>query len=727
MDEEICAAFRSDLSSAAVAESLGVGRQRVLKVWKASFGAGEVRARANRLRSRPKKEDPQQRAAALPWFAEGVAVKEAARRLGVHYLKVQRWWIEEFGEEVYRSRGKRLQAARTAANNRRGLPKTQTVVRVACEDCGTEHDRTMMSLAKAARLICPTCKSKKQDPHACPVCGFVFEGARGLASHFRHQRNCSAHKEYRRKQWEVLASRTDEYVTCQECGFVGRSISAHIQTHDLNWRSYTRKYPGAPLYSAISEARRRARIRETHARYGFTYADFKAYLDDEHRLIVAAAAKGLGVAQDTVRTYAKKLDIPTRNRLAWQREVLQTVADVLGEAYKWEWSDDRIRNPETGRLLNYDGCFPKSKVIVECHGIQHYQFVPRWHRLPEEFVKLRERDVYKKERAEELGYTVIEVRYDAEVSREFFMELLRAPKKSRQAVKDKAETILRELRRDCFPFPVIDPEETRRELERLQRKRLKLVDGIIVPRSWVGTKVCKAYFPNLFQARYKNQLSAVEAWNSDEKLRLAILTQLDSSHPTTPERVLKAILMHHRVPTVFRPAYARYLYDRYCPEGKTTWDPCAGWGGRLLGAAAANVRYIGTEIDALTVEGNRRLASDLRHDAEIIEGSALGADIPQVDFVFTSPPYYDVEQYSDHPEQPHMRFGSEEDWVEGFLLPLVRKARSVLPQGCAMALNLSDALLGRLEECAFDCGFELETVVGFELPNGKVARTAVYR
>ena len=67
----------------------------------------------------------------------------------------------------------------------------------------------------------------------------------------------------------------------------------------------------------------------------------------------------------TVRRYCKELGLPTRNRLATQKRVLDTLRDLIGEPYIWEWSHPAIVNPATGWRLFYDGYFQGQGLLVE--------------------------------------------------------------------------------------------------------------------------------------------------------------------------------------------------------------------------------------------------------------------------------------------------------------------------------------------------------------------------
>jgi len=251
-------------------------------------------------------------------------------------------------------------------------------------------------------------------------------------------------------------------------------------------------------------------------------------------------------------------------------------------------------------------------------------------------------------------------------------------------------TILRES-----GFPDIqgwDPEEARIDLEKLRGFDID-VGRDEAPRSSRGTQLCGSFFSHRFRASWRGGPSAFEDWHTDKGLMRSIRFQLKMGDPVTPRRVLRAISMQRRTPTIFKPAVAQYLYERY-GKGKAVWDPCMGYGGRLMGAIAAGVAvYVGTDVDEETVEGNRRLAEALgvaKYQVSLHEHPAETFNPPEVGMVFTSPPYFDVELYSGGEDQSSIRYGDDlTQWTEGFLRPVVRTARRALSEG-PLVINIAD-------------------------------------
>jgi len=259
-----------------------------------------------------------------------------------------------------------------------------------------------------------------------------------------------------------------------------------------------------------------------------------------------------------------------------------------------------------------------------------------------------------------------------------------------------------------FPFPPELPDnEVLARIQALSEHHEIVPDGHSFRRSGVGLSVCNGFMPH----RYSTQVRGRSAWgtfNDDEAFLRVIRTQFKarSSKWVTPVHMRAALSIYggNRTPSNFRPSVAKAITDALCPVGGTVWDPCAGFGGRLLGVVCSqqNARYLGTEPSPDTVRGLRRLwAMILRvrggdvSRVQILEGGAE-KDCPSdgtVDLVLTSPPYFQTEQYQGGP-QSHLEYPSYAEWREGFLTLMVRNAYRTLKSGGHMTINIQNVKRG---------------------------------
>lgn len=247
----------------------------------------------------------------------------------------------------------------------------------------------------------------------CPSCGQAWQASKFLAT--MHDHRCTACQEREDLEAEqarwVGKSEPADYVECRVCGYrTSENLNSHIQSFhpSLSNGGYAVTYPNAPINSTISGAR----VAGIKLRANLTEADLAPFKDEKGRVQVALAADTLGLSWLTVLRYCKELKIPTRNRLAMQKRVLDTLAALLSEAYAWEWSDQRITNPATGYKLFFDGYFAGHNLLVEVHGAQHFKYVPEWHKTEAYFKQMVERDAIKLKQALALGFKMLVIRHD---------------------------------------------------------------------------------------------------------------------------------------------------------------------------------------------------------------------------------------------------------------------------------------------------------------------------
>ena len=184
----------------------------------------------------------------------------------------------------------------------------------------------------------------------------------------------------------------------------------------------------------------------------------------------------------------------------------------------------------------------------------------------------------------------------------------------------------------------------------------------------------------------------------------------------------------------FPPLTARYLYERYTDhinidelEDKqlNIYDPSSGWGGRILGAMSSKkqIHYVGTDpntdnfIDEVGISryeyvanfyNNEVLGGNDFWDTEhkntfhyFQMGSEHIGDHPdfqqykgKLDMVFTSPPYFDREQYSEDEEQSYKSYPQYDDWRDNFLKPTLTNAYESLRNDRYLLWNIADIKIG---------------------------------
>lgn len=180
----------------------------------------------------------------------------------------------------------------------------------------------------------------------------------------------------------------------------------------------------------------------------------------------------------------------------------------------------------------------------------------------------------------------------------------------------------------------------------------------------------------------------------------------------------------------FPPLAAKFVYEKFTEKIKDQeqiliWDPSSGWGGRILGAMSVrrdrNIHYIGTDpntdhslpdgrtkyhevADTYNFKSTRTNSLFPQHNTyEIYQcGSEMMKDQEgfqkykgKLDIVFTSPPYFAKEVYSEDKEQSCHKFPEYSSWVDGFLKPTLETAVEWLKPGGVIIWNIANAKFGK--------------------------------
>lgn len=228
---------------------------------------------------------------------------------------------------------------------------------------------------------------------------------------------------------------------------------------------------------------------------------------------------------------------------------------------------------------------------------------------------------------------------------------------------------------------------------------------ILIKRNNIGNNAS-----NYFQQKNRWTVSSTQGpgpsrtWVSHKFMTtmMGALFSLDMSEVS--KKTLKACL-HLRKYTCaqFKPNVAKVFYEMM--KAETTLDFSMGWGDRLAGffAASGTKRYIGLdprkENHPIYKEQQEFYEQNLGwfEDKKICEIHMSPAEdfdftpyYGEVDLIFTSPPYFNLEQYSTDDTQSWIRYKRIDDWNENFLHKALGKMIPTLKKGGFMAINISD-------------------------------------
>ena len=220
----------------------------------------------------------------------------------------------------------------------------------------------------------------------------------------------------------------------------------------------------------------------------------------------------------------------------------------------------------------------------------------------------------------------------------------------------------------------------------------------------------------------KDDLSVYESLQVDDKLSgLARLYLYNLEHGVNNAFYSAIQRGYQNIQYVneFPPFVARSIILRYTntKTNVSVLDPCAGWGGRMIGCASIpNVHYVACEPSTKTYEGLCKLGEWLKSlqpsfdvNVNCLPYEDFSTD-ELFDIALTSPPYFNTEHYSEENTNSMNRYAEFDLWIDGFYEPLIVNTVARLKEGAVFILNvgdrqypLSDALFNICNKHGFVC------------------------
>lgn len=197
-------------------------------------------------------------------------------------------------------------------------------------------------------------------------------------------------------------------------------------------------------------------------------------------------------------------------------------------------------------------------------------------------------------------------------------------------------------------------------------------------RERTGMKLCEHFFPNFYRIKNSKGECFENFWNKENLAKILRWNRKYHSTPYMSE--LKRGIYFCCGPTkntMYRPHLSKIINTHL--DVKSVLDPCAGWGGRMLGTIASGNRYIGFEPNVETYENLNKLVDFLYiHDKVLLYNDVAENmnryDFENVDMVLTSPPYFNLEIYSEDKRQSENKYQTYDEWRTEWLTDVIQKS-----------------------------------------------------
>lgn len=266
--------------------------------------------------------------------------------------------------------------------------------------------------------------------------------------------------------------------------------------------------------------------------------------------------------------------------------------------------------------------------------------------------------------------------------------------------------------KNIFPITYYNEEGIVEEIKKCVDKEIVWEDKDVLNfRFNQGQSLCRFMFPNMQDVIVKNikDNSPYHKFHDDVKLKKAIRFCLEYKNvksPVVPSAIKDGLeMLGGNVATNFKSMNAKALYERYVPKGGIIYDYACGFGGRMIGALSSNnnYRYFGVEPNSETFDNLNRLgryiekATGRENIFKIYKKGSEDFKISKgeyIDFAFSSPPYFNLEVYSNEETQSCIKFPELEDWLEGYVRQTIKNIYFMLKQDCLYGVNIADFKIG---------------------------------
>lgn len=205
------------------------------------------------------------------------------------------------------------------------------------------------------------------------------------------------------------------------------------------------------------------------------------------------------------------------------------------------------------------------------------------------------------------------------------------------------------------------------------------------------------------KARFRAGSSVAESveriWNDNKQLSRTLNAIFTLGMDIINHHTLQqAFQLRRYIPSQFKPVVAKAIYDEY--KAENVYDMSMGWGDRLAGFSASKYGkyYYGTDPNTNTFSNYYKQIEFYKEEKEYSLYNLPAEDLTEapkydIDLVFSSPPYFTKEHYSDDRNQSWKRYPHIKSWLEKFLFRAIETQYNTLKSGGTMIVNISDVYI----------------------------------
>ena len=242
-----------------------------------------------------------------------------------------------------------------------------------------------------------------------------------------------------------------------------------------------------------------------------------------------------------------------------------------------------------------------------------------------------------------------------------------------------------------------------------------------------GMKLCQHFFDNFWNIENDKGQSFAKSWQNYELMDQVREWGLEGMSQLWLSWIRRAVYMRAGLPnsSFYRPHFSKQVCMMTGKFDGRVFDPCMGWGGRLLGTTANMWQYVGCDPNIETFTNLQKMVNFIGVSNQISIHN-IGAEefdyakIDPVDVVITSPPYFNLEVYTIEENQSYNKHVSYDAWQNNWYVPLIENCLSILKDDGISAWNVmnfkKNDMVGSLISTHEKHGWKLFDTIGFDSP-----------
>ena len=214
------------------------------------------------------------------------------------------------------------------------------------------------------------------------------------------------------------------------------------------------------------------------------------------------------------------------------------------------------------------------------------------------------------------------------------------------------------------------------------------------------------HIENRWKVDWVRMPSGWKTWQTEKGIKTIIRAYFSLEKVLTEvnENTLRmATTLRKYIASQFKPSIAKAFYDYF--GSNNVLDFSAGWGDRLAGfyCGETTKSYVGIDPNTNNHPNYQRQVEFYKKHQTFFEQEKKVDLIPlpaeDVDFtkykehfdtVFTSPPYFNTEKYSEHDTQSFRRYSEIDSWNKDFLHKALGNIIPAMKTGGILAVNIAD-------------------------------------